>query len=112
VKSFPGNQNSLENLYFDRLNQWHGGKNVKKCKAVAALSAEGNEVIGILMKESTTAAGRHAEIASHEMLRTFAVIQGSESQAAVLDQAMQEENPNSFLLAIRDVATVEDRKAA
>ena len=111
MKSFPGNQNSLENLYFNRLNQWHGRKNVKKCKAVTVLGAEGNEVIKTLAKESAPA-GKHAESAAHETLRTFAVIQGSESQAAVLDQAMQEENPNSFLLAIRDVATVEDRKAA
>lgn len=112
MKSFQGNQNSLEKLYLARLNQSARAINVKKCKVVVALSAEGYEVIRILTTKSATATRKHAENAAHETLRTFAVIQGSESQAAVLDQALQEENPNSFLLAISDVATVEDRKAA
>jgi ferritin-like metal-binding protein YciE len=100
VKLFSGNQDSLGKLYFVPLNLPSKTINVKKCKALSALVAECNETIKSVVEKSVPGACgtvsaqkiKHYEIAARGMLRNFAAIQVSESQAAVLDQAANIEN--------------------
>jgi ferritin-like metal-binding protein YciE len=103
------------------LNQAAGSVESKKSKGMAALIAEGEDVIKDAADNSVRDAGiiaagqkvEHYEIAAYGTLRTFAEILGSDAQADLLDQTLEEEkNADSLLTQISDTANTKADRAA
>jgi ferritin-like metal-binding protein YciE len=103
------------------LNQGQGSAESKKCKGMAALITEGEDVIKDATDESVRDAGiisaaqrvEHYEIAAYGTVRTFAEILGNDSQADLLDQTLEEEkHADSVLTGIADTANTRADKAA
>jgi len=93
----------------------------KKCKGIAALIAEGEDVIKDATDESVRDAGiiaaaqkvEHYEMAAYGTLRTFAEILGNDNHAALLNLTLEEEkNADAILSSIADTANTKARKAA
>jgi ferritin-like metal-binding protein YciE len=103
------------------LNQAKGSVDSKKCKGIAALIAEGEDIIKDATDDSVRDAGiigaaqkvEHYEIASYGTVRTFAEILGNDSQAELLDQTLEEEkHADSILTAISDTTNTSADTAA
>jgi ferritin-like metal-binding protein YciE len=103
------------------LIQAHGFVEPKKCKGIAALIAEGEDVIKDATDESVRDAGiiaaaqkvEHYEMAAYGTMRTFAEILGNDGHATLLNQTLEEEkNADSILTGIADTANNKARKAA
>ncbi len=103
------------------LNQVKGSVDSKKCKGIAALIAEGEDIIKDATDDSVRDAGiigaaqkvEHYEIAAYGTVRTFAEILGNDSQAELLDQTLEEEkHADSILTAISDTTNTSADKAA
>jgi ferritin-like metal-binding protein YciE len=103
------------------LNQAQGSVESKKCKGIAALISEGEDVIKDATDESVRDAGiisaaqrvEHYEMAAYGTVRTFAEILGNDSQADLLDQTLEEEkHADSVLTGIADTANTKADKAA
>ena len=105
----------------DILREEHGEADAIKCKALAALVTEAQDLI----KDATdptvrdvaliAAAQRveHYEIASYGTVRRWAEILGEAEQAALLDKTVQEEgHADQLLTSIADRVNVEADKAA
>ena len=93
----------------------------KLCKGMAALIAEGEDVIHDATDDSVRDAGiiaaaqkiEHYEMAAYGTLRTFAEILGNSDHAALLDQTLVEEkHSDATLTAIADTANDKAHKAA
>ena len=102
------------------LNQVKGSVDSKKSKGIAALITEGEDVIKDAVDSSVRDAGiiaaaqkvEHYEMAAYGTVRTFAEILGNESQAALLDQTLEEEkHADSVLTQISDSANTKADKA-
>jgi ferritin-like metal-binding protein YciE len=103
------------------LQQAKGSVDSKKCKGIAALITEGEDIIKDATDESVRDAGiigaaqkvEHYEIAAYGTVRTFAEILGNDSQAELLDQTLEEEkHADSILTAISDTANTSADQAA
>jgi ferritin-like metal-binding protein YciE len=103
------------------LNQATGSVESKKSKGVAALITEGEDVIKDAADDSVRDAGiiaaaqkvEHYEMAAYGTVRTFAEILGSDAQAALLDQTLEEEkHADSVLTQISDTANTRADRAA
>ena len=103
------------------LNQVTGSVESKKSKGMAALIAEGEDVIKDAADNSVRDAGiiaaaqkvEHYEMAAYGTVRTFSEILGSDAQAALLDQTLGEEkHADSLLTQIADTANTKADKAA
>jgi ferritin-like metal-binding protein YciE len=103
------------------LEQAKGSVDSKKCKGIAALITEGEDIIKDATDESVRDAGiigaaqkvEHYEIAAYGTVRTFAEILGNDSQAELLDQTLEEEkHADSILTAISDTANTSADQAA
>jgi ferritin-like metal-binding protein YciE len=103
------------------LNQAQGSVESKKCKGIAALISEGEDVIKDATDESVRDAGiisaaqrvEHYEMAAYGTVRTFAEILGNESQADLLDQTLEEEkHADAVLTGIADTANTKADRAA
>jgi ferritin-like metal-binding protein YciE len=103
------------------LNQATGSVESKKSKGVAALITEGEDVIKDAADNSVRDAGiiaaaqkvEHYEMAAYGTVRTFAEILGSDAQAALLDQTLEEEkHADSVLTQISDTANTRADRAA
>jgi ferritin-like metal-binding protein YciE len=103
------------------LQQAMGSVDSKKCKGIAALITEGEDIIKDATDESVRDAGiigaaqkvEHYEIAAYGTVRTFAEILGNDSQAELLDQTLEEEkHADSILTAISDTANTSADQAA
>jgi ferritin-like metal-binding protein YciE len=93
----------------------------KKCKGIAALITEGEDVIRDATDESVRDAGiivaaqkvEHYEMAAYGTLRTFAEILGNDNHATLLNLTLEEEkNADAILTSIADTANTKARKAA
>jgi ferritin-like metal-binding protein YciE len=103
------------------LNQAQGSVDSRKCKGIAALITEGEDVIKDTADESVRDAGiiaaaqkvEHYEMAAYGTVRTFAEILGNDEDAALLDQTLEEEkHADTILTGIADTANVKADKAA
>jgi ferritin-like metal-binding protein YciE len=103
------------------LQQATGSVDSKKCKGIAALITEGEDIIKDATDESVRDAGiigaaqkvEHYEIAAYGAVRTFAEILGNDTQAELLDQTLEEEkHADSILTAISDTANTSADQAA
>jgi ferritin-like metal-binding protein YciE len=103
------------------LIQANGLVEPKRCKGIAALIAEGQDIIKDATDESVRDAGiiaaaqkvEHYEIAAYGTLRTFAEILGNEGHVVLLNQTLDEEkNADSILTSIADTANNKARKVA
>jgi ferritin-like metal-binding protein YciE len=103
------------------LQQAMGSFDSKKCKGIAALITEGEDIIKDATDESVRDAGiigaaqkvEHYEIAAYGTVRTFAEILGNDSQAELLDLTLEEEkHADSILTAISDTANTSADQAA
>jgi ferritin-like metal-binding protein YciE len=103
------------------LNQATGSVDSKKSKGMAALIAEGEDVIKDASDNSVRDAGiiaaaqkvEHYEMAAYGTVRTFAEILGHDAQAALLDQTLEEEkHADSVLTQISDTANTRADRAA
>ncbi len=103
------------------LNQAKGSVDSKKSKGIAALIAEGEDVIKDAVDTSVRDAGiiaaaqkvEHYEMAAYGTVRTFAEILGNDAQATLLDQTLEEEkHADAVLTGISDTANTKADKAA
>lgn len=103
------------------LNDAKGSVDSKKSKGMAALIAEGEDVIKDAADQSVRDAGiiaaaqkvEHYEIAAYGTVRNFAEILGKDSDAELLDQTLEEEKQaDSILTGISDTANTKADKAA
>ena len=103
------------------LNEAKGSVDSKKSKGMAALIAEGEDVIKDAADQSVRDAGiiaaaqkvEHYEIAAYGTVRNFAEILGKDSDAGLLDQTLEEEQQaDSILTGISDTANTKADKAA
>jgi ferritin-like metal-binding protein YciE len=103
------------------LNEAKGSADSKKSKGMAALIAEGEDVIKDAADQSVRDAGiiaaaqkvEHYEIAAYGTVRNFAEILGKDSDAGLLDQSLEEEKQaDSILTGISDTANTKADKAA
>lgn len=103
------------------LNDAKGSVDSKKSKGMAALIAEGEDVIKDAADQSVRDAGiiaaaqkvEHYEIAAYGTVRNFAEILGKDSDAGLLDQTLEEEKQaDSILTGISDTANTKADKAA
>lgn len=103
------------------LNQATGSAESKKCKGIAALITEGEDVIKDAIDSSVRDAGiiaaaqkvEHYEMAAYGTVRSFAEILGEENQANLLDQTLEEEkHADAVLTGIADTANTQADKAA
>jgi ferritin-like metal-binding protein YciE len=103
------------------LNRLQGSVDSKKCKGIAALITEGEDVIKDTADESVRDAGiiaaaqkvEHYEMAAYGTVRTFAEILGNEQDASLLDLTLEEEkHADAILTGIADTANVKADKAA
>lgn len=93
----------------------------KKCKGVAALIGEGEDVIGDASDEAVRDAGiiaaaqkvEHYEMAAYGTVRTFAEILGQTQEADLLERTLDEEkHADAVLTQISDSANTRADKAA
>jgi ferritin-like metal-binding protein YciE len=111
--------------HVSRLNQIlelaEGSVDSKKCKGIAALITEGEDIIKDAVDDSVRDAGiiaaaqkvEHYEMAAYGTVRTFAEILGEDGQADILEQTLQEEkNADALLTRISDMANTRANKAA
>jgi ferritin-like metal-binding protein YciE len=98
-----------------------GSVDTKKSKGMAALIAEGEDVIKDATDDSVRDAGiiaaaqkvEHYEIAAYGTVRTFAEILGESNHAESLEQTLEEEkHADEVLTAISDTANTRADKAA
>ena len=117
LQETEGHVSRLERI----LNQAQGSVDSKKCKGIAALITEGEDVIKDTADESVRDAGiiaaaqkvEHYEMAAYGTVRTFAEILGNEEDATLLDQTLEEEkHADAILTGIADIADVKADKAA
>lgn len=103
------------------LNQTKGKVDTKKCKGIAALIAEGEDVIKDAKDDSVRDAGiiaaaqkvEHYEMAAYGTARTWAQILGENNHAQLLEQTLGEEkHADSVLTGIADAANLRADKAA
>jgi len=103
------------------LNQVKGSVDSKKCKGIAALITEGEDVIKDAVDSSVRDAGiiaaaqkvEHYEMAAYGTVRTFAEILGDRSQASLLEQTLNEEkHADAKLTEISGSANVRAERAA
>jgi ferritin-like metal-binding protein YciE len=103
------------------LNEAKGSVDPKKSKGMAALIAEGEDVIKDAADQSVRDAGiiaaaqkvEHYEIAAYGTVRNFAEILGKDSDANLLDQTLEEEkDADSILTGISDTANTKADEAA
>ena len=103
------------------LNMAQGTANSKKCKGIAALITEGEDVIKDATDTSVRDVGiiaaaqkvEHYEIAAYGTVRTFAEILGEETHADLLDETLEEEKQaDAILTEIADTANTRADKAA
>lgn len=103
------------------LSQATGSSDSKKCKGIAALISEGEDVIKDAVDDSVRDAGiiaaaqkvEHYEMAAYGTVRTFAEILGEAAQASLLEQTLKEEkHADSVLTSISDSANTKADKAA
>jgi ferritin-like metal-binding protein YciE len=103
------------------LNDAKGSVDSKKSKGMAALIAEGEDVIKDAADQSVRDAGiiaaaqkvEHYEIAAYGTVRNFAEILGKDSDAGLLDQTLEEEKlADSILTGISDTANTKADQAA
>ena len=117
LQETEGHVSRLERI----LNQVQGSVDSKKCKGIAALITEGEDVIKDTADESVRDAGiiaaaqkvEHYEMAAYGAVRTFADILGNEEDATLLNQTLEEEkHADMILTGIADTANVKADKAA
>lgn len=93
----------------------------KKCKGMAALLQEGEDLLTDATDDSVRDAGiicaaqkvEHYEMAAYGTVRTFAEVLGHEPQAELLEQTLDEEkNADAVLTSISDVANTKADRAA
>jgi len=117
LEETEGHVSRLERI----LNQAQGSVDSKKCKGIAALITEGEDVIKDTADESVRDAGiiaaaqkvEHYEMAAYGTVRTFAEILGNDAQVELLDQTLEEEkHADSVLTQISDTANTKADKAA
>jgi ferritin-like metal-binding protein YciE len=106
----------------DQVLQSAAGKvDPKKCKGIAALISEGEDIITDASDEAVRDAGiiaaaqkvEHYEMAAYGTLRTFAEILGLTQQADLLEQTLEEEkHADAVLTQISDTANTRADKAA
>jgi ferritin-like metal-binding protein YciE len=98
-----------------------GSVDTKRCKGMAALITEGEDVIKDATDDSVRDAGiiaaaqkvEHYEIAAYGTVRTFAEILGEENHADLLEQTLDEEkHADEVLTGISDTANTKADKAA
>ena len=103
------------------LNASKGSVNSKKCKGLAALVTEGEDIIKDAIDDSVRDAGiiaaaqkvEHYEIAAYGTVRNFAEILGENDHAEMLEQTLDEEkHADSVLTGIADTANTRADKAA
>ena len=103
------------------LNEAKGSADSKKSKGMAALIAEGEDVIKDAADQSVRDVGiiaaaqkvEHYEIAAYGTVRNFAEILGKDSDAGLLDQTLEEEKQaDSVLTGISDTANTQADKVA
>ncbi len=103
------------------LSQISGSADSKKCKGIAALIGEGEDVIKDAVDESVRDAGiigaaqkvEHYEMAAYGTVRTFAEILGETSHASLLEQTLKEEkHADQVLTDISGTANTKADKAA
>ena len=103
------------------LNASKGSVNSKKCKGLAALVTEGEDIIKDAIDDSVRDAGiiaaaqkvEHYEIAAYGTVRNFAEILGENDHAEMLKQTLDEEkHADSVLTGIADTANTRADKAA
>jgi ferritin-like metal-binding protein YciE len=103
------------------LNQVKGSVDSKKCKGIAALITEGEDVIKDAVDPSVRDAGiiaaaqkvEHYEMATYGTVRTFAEILGDRTQALLLEQTLKEEKQaDAKLTEISSSANVRAERAA
>jgi ferritin-like metal-binding protein YciE len=117
LRETQGHVSRLEKI----LSQAQGSVGSKKCKSMAALITEGENVIKDTTDESVRDAGiigaaqkvEHYEMAAYGTVRTFAELLGESADAELLDQTLEEEkHADSVLTGIADVANTRADKAA
>ncbi|MFY9907504.1 MAG: ferritin-like domain-containing protein [Terriglobales bacterium] len=117
LQETEGHVSRLERI----LNQAQGSVDSKKCKGIAALIIEGEDVIKDTADKSVRDAGiiaaaqkiEHYEMAVYGTVRTFAEILGNEDDATLLNQTLEEEkHADAILTGIADTANVKADKAA
>jgi ferritin-like metal-binding protein YciE len=106
----------------DRIqNLTQGSPSSKKCKGLAALITEGEDVIKDATDNSVRDAGiiaaaqkvEHYEMAAYGTVRTFAEILGEDSHAQLLQQTLDEEkHADAVLTGIAGTANTRADKAA
>ena len=103
------------------LNQLDGKVDSKKSKGIAALIAEGEDVIKDATDDSVRDAGiiaaaqkvEHYEMAAYGTVRNWAEILGQDNQADLLDKTLEEEkHADALLTSISDSANTRADKAA
>jgi ferritin-like metal-binding protein YciE len=111
LQETEGHVSRLERI----LNQAQGSVDSKKCKGIAALITEGEDVIKDTADESVRDAGiiaaaqkvEHYEMAAYGTLRTFAEILGNDEDAILLHQTLEEEkHADAILTGIADTANI------
>jgi ferritin-like metal-binding protein YciE len=117
LQETDGHVSRLERI----LNQSQGSVDSKKCKGMAALITEGEDIIKDTADEPVRDAGiiaaaqkiEHYEIAAYGTVRTFAELLGNEEDATLLEQTLEEEkHADAVLTGIADTANVKADKAA
>jgi|SRR5579872_1973233 len=117
LRETQGHISRLEQI----LSRTRGSVDSKKSKAMAALIAEGEDLIKDAADEPVRDAGiiaaaqkvEHYEIAAYGTVRTFAEIMGETSHADLLEQTLEEEkHADSVLTGIADTANTKADKAA
>ncbi len=103
------------------LSLLEGSTSSQKCKGIAALISEGEDVIKDATDESVRDAGiiaaaqkvEHYEIAAYGTVRTFAEILGEEAHVDLLEKTLDEEkHADAVLTEIADTANTKADKAA
>jgi ferritin-like metal-binding protein YciE len=101
--------------------QWNGGLEAKRNKAVGALIEEGNDMIGDAKNDSVRDAViiaacqriEHYEIAAYSSVRNFAEIVGETDQSGLLAKSLEEEaRAEAALTAMAEGANTRADRAA
>jgi len=117
LRETKGHVSRVEQILRDATNS----VDTKRCKGMAALITEGEDVIKDATDDSVRDAGiiaaaqkvEHYEIAAYGTVRTFAEILGEESHAELLEQTLEEEkHADEILTEISDAANTKADKAA
>src|SRR5436305_864487 len=117
LRETQGHVSRLEGI----LTGARGSVDSKKCKGLAALIAEGEDVIKDATDDSVRDAGiiaaaqkvEHYEMAAYGTVRNFAEILGQNDQADILEKTLEEEkHADSLLTDIAETANTRADKAA